>query len=225
VGAGRAAALYDLDVIADIPASSISSALGCGDPGAGADYKPGETVVDLGSGGGTDCILAARAVGPTGRVVGVDLSPNMVALARRSRSQLGLSNLEFFQGEAEHLPMQDASADVIISNNTINLSPDKDALFAEMYRVLKPGGRFVLCDVTIDDVLPSEARLKIFARASCINGALEQRDMRDKLLRAGFVDVRLDQIQPLREENFAQLSCVRVLGVKPKNGRRTQRQH
>jgi ubiquinone/menaquinone biosynthesis C-methylase UbiE len=215
-GTGRAPELYDPDALGDIPARSTSSALGCGDPAAAANYKPGETVVDLGSGGGIDCILAARAVGATGRVVGVDLSANMIALARRSRSQLGLSNLEFFQGEAEHLPMQDASADVVISNNTINLVADKDALFAEMYRVLKPGGRFVLCDVTIDSALPNQVRSQVFARAGCINGALEQRDMQEKLLRAGFANVRLDQIQPLNEENFAGLSCVRALGVKAK---------
>ena len=149
--------LYDLAEIKGLPGEAVAASAGCGNPTALASLKPGETVVDLGSGGGIDCFLAARAVGPEGRVFGLDMTPEMVDLARSNARKLDLRNVEFHLTEMEDSPIPDGSADAIISNCVINLAPDKDAVFKEAYRILKPGGRMFVSDMLLTDELPAEA--------------------------------------------------------------------
>jgi ubiquinone/menaquinone biosynthesis C-methylase UbiE len=185
-------ALYDQADIADLPDTVTGISLGCGDPTAIANLKPGETVLDLGSGGGIDCFLAAKKVGPTGRVIGVDMTDSMLALARQNKAKLGLTNVEFRKGEIEALPVDSNSVDVIISNCVINLSPDKDAVFREAVRVLKPGGRFSVSDMVTEGEFPPQLRANVNAWAGCITGALDQMDYLEKMRQAGFVDVEVE---------------------------------
>ncbi len=173
--------------------------LGCGNPQAIADLKPGEVVLDLGAGGGFDCFLAARAVGPTGLVIGVDMTPEMVARARENAAKSGLGNVEFRLGEIEHLPVADASVDVIISNCVINLSPDKPAVFRDAYRVLKPGGRLAVSDVVATADLPSEWRDDMRMLSGCISGAADIDTLVRIMQNAGFVDIRIEPKEGSRE--------------------------
>ncbi len=173
--------------------------VGCGNPQAIADLKPGEVVLDLGAGGGFDCFLAARAVGPTGRVIGVDMTPEMVARARENAAKSGLGNVEFRLGEIEHLPVADASVDVIISNCVINLSPDKPAVFRDAYRVLKPGGRLAVSDVVATADLPSEWRDDMRMLSGCISGAADIDTLVRIMQNAGFVDIRIEPKEGSRE--------------------------
>jgi len=184
--------LYNQGDLADLPDSVTGISLGCGDPTAIANLKPGETVLDLGSGGGIDCFLAAKKVGPTGRVIGVDMTDSMLALAHQNKAKLGLTNVEFRKGEIEDLPVESNSVDIIISNCVINLSPDKDAVFREAFRVLKPGGRFSVSDMVTEGEFPRQLRTNINAWAGCITGALDQADYLEKMDRAGFVDVEVE---------------------------------
>jgi arsenite methyltransferase len=156
-----------------------------------ADLQPGEVVLDLGSGGGLDCIRAARKVGPEGRVIGLDMTPEMVKLARHNARQAGATNVEFRYGEIEDIPLPDESVDVIISNCVINLSPDKDAVFSEAYRVLRPGGRMIVSDIVIDGQLPQPIRDSLVAWAGCVAGALEEPDYLGKIRAAGFAEVEV----------------------------------
>lgn len=184
--------LYNQDDIGDLPGSVTDISLGCGDPITLANLKPGETVLDLGSGGGIDCFLAAKVVGHTGRVIGVDMTDNMLALANKNKAELGVDNVEFRKGEIEDLPVEDNSIDVIISNCVINLSTDKDAVFREAFRVLKPGARFTVSDMVTEGEFPAQLRENVNAWSGCISGALDQTDYLQKLRSAGFVDVEVE---------------------------------
>jgi arsenite methyltransferase len=165
--------------------------LGCGNPTAIAALGAGETVLDLGSGGGFDCFLAARAVGPSGRVIGVDMTPEMIGRARENARKVSATNVEFRLGEIEHLPVADGTVDAIMSNCVINLSPEKEAVFAEAHRVLRPGGRLAISDVVAIAPIPSELQTQAAALAGCIAGAAPLEDVKAMLARVGFVDIRV----------------------------------
>jgi SAM-dependent methyltransferase len=180
---------YAAEDLKDLPEEALSS-LGCGNPTAIAGLKEGEYVLDLGSGGGLDCFLAAQKVGPSGRAVGLDMTLDMVELARRNAGKVGLSNVEFHQGDMERMPFPDASFDVIISNCVINLSPDKDAVFRESFRVLKPGGRFRVSDIVWVRTPTEKERSDLESWAGCVAGALMVGEYVAKLSAAGFSDVR-----------------------------------
>jgi SAM-dependent methyltransferase len=191
VGADGAARFYSVAELADLPGSVTDVSLGCGNPTAIAALQPGQVVLDLGSGGGIDCFIAAGKVGPEGRVIGLDMTPDMIKLARRNAKKVGLKNVEFRYGEMEDIPLPDASVDVIISNCVINLSPDKDAVFGEAFRVLRPGGRMTVSDIVIDGELPRSIRSRLDAWASCIAGALDESVYLDKIRAAGFEEVEV----------------------------------
>jgi len=174
--------------------------LGCGDPVSLAALQPGETVVDLGSGAGHDCLLAARLVGPGGHVIGVDMTPEMLSRARENARSAGCSWVEFRLGEIEHLPVADATADVVISNCVINLSPDKAAVFAEAFRVLRPGGRLAIADTLAVSVLPEELRNDPEAWSCCVGGAATADELDQWLKAAGFVDIRIERIESSRQQ-------------------------
>jgi len=188
--------LYDLEQLGSLPVEAVVASLGCGNPTALADLKAGETVLDLGSGGGIDVLLSARRVGPTGKAYGLDMTDQMLALARENQRKSGVTNVEFLRGEIEHIPLPDNSVDVIISNCVINLSADKDAVLREAFRVLKPGGRFAVSDVVVrgHDV-PAEVRRSMELWIGCVAGALEESDYRAKLEGAGFEQV---DVEPTR---------------------------
>jgi SAM-dependent methyltransferase len=162
---------------------------GCGNPTALAELQPGEVVLDLGSGGGIDCFLAAKKVGPAGRVIGLDMTPDMIMLAQRNAKKVGATNVEFRYGEIEDIPLPDESVDAVISNCVINLSPDKDAVFREVYRVLRPGGRMSVSDIVLYGEIPAAIRDSLAAWASCLAGALDESDYLGKIRAAGFADV------------------------------------
>ena len=188
--------LYDESQAAAIPAEAMLASLGCGNPTALAELRAGEVVLDLGSGGGIDVLLSAKRVGPTGKAYGLDMTDEMLALARENQVRSGLTNVEFLRGEIEHIPLPDSSVDVIISNCVINLSADKDRAIAEAFRVLKPGGRFAVSDVVVKDGdVPEEVRRSMELWVGCVAGALSHDSYRDKLQRAGFE--RID-IEPTR---------------------------
>jgi SAM-dependent methyltransferase len=165
--------------------------LGCGNPVALASLKAGETVLDLGSGGGIDCFLAARKVGPQGRVIGVDMTTEMIRLARENAKKSGLTNVEFRQGEIENLPVEDETVDAVISNCVINLSTDKETVFREIHRVLKPGGRMMVSDIVLDSELPASVKDSVAAYTGCIGGALKRADYLAAMAKAGFTQVEI----------------------------------
>src|SRR5947209_20275009 len=178
--------LYDNAQAGQIPEEALKASLGCGNPTALAMLNPGETVLDLGSGGGIDVLLSARRVGPTGKAYGLDMTDDMLALARENQRKTGVENVEFLKGEIEHIPLPDKSVDVIISNCVINLSADKDEVLREAFRVLKPGGRFAVSDVVTRGAMPPEIRERVLLWVGCIAGALEEDEYRLKLGAAGF---------------------------------------
>ncbi len=183
--------LYSVDETSALPAEAVLASLGCGNPTALAELRHGEVVLDLGSGGGIDVLLSARRVGPRGKAYGVDMTDEMLALARENQAKAGVENVEFLKGELEALPLPDASVDVIISNCVVNLSTDKDRALAEAYRVLKPGGRFAVSDVLFQgdmSVVPRALLDDPDAWSACVSGALEERDFVARLTRAGFAD-------------------------------------
>jgi arsenite methyltransferase len=181
---------YTADDLAAAP-DGANLGLGCGNPQAIAALRPGETVLDLGSGGGFDCFLAAKQVGPTGQVLGVDMTPAMVTKARANAARIGATTVEFRLGEIEHLPVADASVDVILSNCVINLSPDKDAVFREAFRVLRAGGRLAISDVVAVAPIPAELRERLEAFTGCVAGAASIDGVARMLHESGFVDVRV----------------------------------
>ncbi len=181
--------LYDNAEIAELPESVTAISLGCGNPTAIASLQPGQTVLDLGSGGGIDCFLAARQVGPEGHVIGLDMTTDMIRLARRNAKKLGLTNVEFRWGEIEEMPVADASVDVVISNCVINLSPDKPQVFREAYRVLKPGGHLAVSDMVFEVPVPEALRTDLDSWAGCVAGAWLEDDYLAAIRAAGFTDV------------------------------------
>ncbi len=172
-----------------IPQDVAATSLGCGTPLEIARLQPGETVLDLGSGGGLDCFYASKMVGPTGRVIGVDMTPEMIALANANAQKVGATNVEFRPGHLEQLPLDDASVDVIISNCVVNLAPDKDRVFQEAFRVLKPGGRVAISDMVSRIPIPSALRSNMASWAACVSGAITEKEYLAKMRAAGFVDV------------------------------------
>jgi len=179
--------LYDESQAAAIPAEALLASLGCGNPTTLAELKPGEVVLDLGSGGGIDVLLSAKRVGPTGWAYGLDMTDEMLALARENQQKSGLTNVTFLKGEIEQIPLPNDSVDVIISNCVINLSADKDRVIAEAFRVLRPGGRFAVSDVVArGEAVPDALRRNMELWVGCVAGALEESSYRDKLARAGF---------------------------------------
>ncbi|MCX7840435.1 MAG: arsenite methyltransferase [Anaerolineae bacterium] len=173
-----------------LPTEVVNTSLGCGTPLEIAQLQPGETVLDLGSGGGLDCLLAAKRVGAHGRVIGVDMTPEMIALARANAHKVGATNVEFRQGELEHLPLDDASVDVIISNCVVNLAPDKVRVFREAFRVLKPDGRIAVSDMVARAPLPDSLRTDMAVWAACIGGAITEHEYIEAMRAAGFVEVQ-----------------------------------
>jgi SAM-dependent methyltransferase len=188
--------LYDATQSGEVPELALKASLGCGNPTALAELKPGETVLDLGSGGGIDVLLSARRVGPTGKAYGLDMTDDMLALAEDNKRKSGLTNVEFLKGEIERIPLPDNSVDVIISNCVINLSGDKDRVIKEAFRVLKPGGRFAVSDVVVRGAVPEAVRKNMELWVGCVAGALGDDEYVAKLARAGFHEI---DIEPTRE--------------------------
>ncbi len=184
--------LYGDNETAALPEAAVLASLGCGNPTALAQITPGETVLDLGSGGGIDVLLSAKRVGPTGKVYGLDMTDEMLELARANQAQAGVTNVEFLKGDIDQIPLPDDSVDLIISNCVINLSPDKDRVLAEAFRVLKPGGRFAVSDIVIRGAMPEAVRRSVELWAGCVAGALEEQDYRTKLERTGFAQVSIE---------------------------------
>jgi ubiquinone/menaquinone biosynthesis C-methylase UbiE len=192
--------LYDGSQTSEIPEAALMASLGCGNPTALAELKPGETVLDLGSGGGIDVLLSARRVGPTGKAYGLDMTDEMLALAHDNQRKAGVENVEFLKGEIENIPLPDNSVDVVISNCVINLSADKDRVLSEAFRVLKPGGRFAVSDIVVRGEVPAEIRRNVELWIGCMAGALEENEYLTKLKRAGFEVVTME---PTRVYNVA----------------------
>ena len=184
--------LYGGQEVADLPQEAVAASLGCGNPTALADLRPGDTVLDLGSGGGIDVLLSAKRVGPSGKAYGLDMTDEMLALARENQRKAGLANVEFLKGEIEQIPLPDNAVDVIISNCVINLSGDKDRVFAEAFRVLRPGGRFAVSDVVVRGEVPEAIRRSMELWIGCVAGALEESDYAARLAKAGFEAVAVE---------------------------------
>ncbi len=186
--------LYPVDLLTTVPADISSTSYGCGDPITLASLKPGQTVLDLGSGAGLDCILAAQKVGETGHVIGVDMTPEMIERAQVNAKKVNLSNLEFRQGYLENLPVDSNTVDVIISNCVINLSPDKEKVFNEAFRVLAPGGKLAVSDIVTDGELPESIRKSLSAWAGCVAGAVDAKDYIAMMESVGFTDISIKPV-------------------------------
>jgi SAM-dependent methyltransferase len=197
--------LYDGRQTSQIPAEALLASLGCGNPTALAELEPGETVLDLGSGGGIDVLLSAKRVGPSGRAYGLDMTDEMLALARENQRKAGVQNAEFLKGEIENIPLPDNSVDVIISNCVINLSADKDRVLREAFRVLKPGGRFAVSDIVVRGEVPAEIRHNVELWIGCLAGALEENEYLAKLARVGFEVVTMEPTRIYRVDDAREL--------------------
>jgi ubiquinone/menaquinone biosynthesis C-methylase UbiE len=196
--------LYSANQTGTIPEKAVQASLGCGNPTALTDLRPGETVLDLGSGGGIDVLLSANRVGPTGKAYGLDMTDDMLALARENQRQAGVTNVEFLKGEIENIPLPDNSVDVVISNCVINLSADKDRVLREAFRVLKPGGRFAVSDVVVRGSVPEVVRKSMLLWVGCIAGALEESDYIAKLKGAGFDEATVEPTRIYNVEDARQ---------------------
>jgi len=193
--------LYDTAQTAELPETAVLASLGCGNPTALVELKPGEIVLDLGSGGGIDVLLSARRVGPTGKAYGLDMTDEMLALANENKAKAGVENVEFLKGEIENIPLPDNSVDVVISNCVINLSGDKDRVLHEAFRVLKPGGRFAVSDVVTRGEMLPEIRKSVLLWVGCVAGALEENEYKGKLMSAGFESVDIEPTRIYRAED------------------------
>jgi len=193
--------LYDQLQKDELPEAAVLASLGCGNPTALARLAPGEVVLDLGSGGGIDVLLSAKRVGPAGKAYGLDMTDEMLALARENQRKAGVANVEFLKGEIENIPLPDASVDVVISNCVINLSADKDRVLREAFRVLKPGGRFAVSDVVTRGEVPEEIRRNMLLWVGCVAGALEENEYRARLAAAGFEAVEIEPTRIYRPED------------------------
>jgi arsenite methyltransferase len=208
--------LYDSIQAGQIPEEAMLASLGCGNPTALAQLNPGEVVLDLGSGGGIDVLLSARRVGPTGKAYGLDMTEEMLALANENKRKAGAQNVEFLRGEIEHIPLPDKAVDVIISNCVINLSADKDQVFREAFRVLKPGGRFAVSDVVTRGAINSEIRLSMLLWIGCVAGALGDDEYRNKLAAAGFERIDIEPTRVFSAEDareFLSVKCINTDAV------------
>ena len=205
--------LYDASQAEQIPEEALQASLGCGNPTALAKLHPGETVLDLGSGGGIDVLLSARRVGPTGKAYGLDMTDEMLALANKNKRKAGAANVEFLRGEIEHIPLPDDSVDVIISNCVINLSSDKDAVLREAFRVLKPGGRFAVSDVVTRGEIAPEIRKSVLLWVGCVAGALEENEYRSKLAGAGFEGIEIEPTRIYKVEDARKFLSEKGLDV------------
>jgi arsenite methyltransferase len=196
--------LYDAAETGEIPPEALLASLGCGNPTALAKLNPGETVLDLGSGGGIDVLLSARRVGPTGKAYGLDMTDEMLALAHENQRKAGITNAEFLRGEIENIPLPDNSVDIIISNCVINLSADKDRVLREAFRVLKPGGRLAVSDVVVRGAIPPAIKRSVELWAGCVAGALEESEYRAKLAAAGFEAIEVEPTRIYRADDARQ---------------------
>ncbi len=203
--------LYAADEMSQVPEAAVLASLGCGNPAALAELRPGEVVLDLGSGGGIDVLLSARRVGPAGMAYGVDMTDEMLYLARRNQREAGISNAEFLKGSIEDIPLPDGSVDVIISNCVINLSTDKDRVLREAFRVLRPGGRFAVSDVVVQGRIPEAVPRSIEAWVGCLAGALHEEEYGRKLRAVGFTDIEVDIARVYGAQDLQELD--RAFGV------------
>jgi arsenite methyltransferase len=205
--------LYDSAQEGEIPEAALKASLGCGNPTLLAALNPGETVLDLGSGGGIDVLLSARRVGPTGKAYGLDMTDEMLALANENKRTAGVENVEFLKGEIENIPLPDHSVDVIISNCVINLSSNKDRVIAEAFRVLKPGGRFAVSDVVTKGEMLPEIRKSVLLWVGCVAGALEENDYKSKLAAAGFENIDVEPTRVYRVEDAREFLATEGIDV------------
>lgn len=205
--------LYENEETASLPADAVAASLGCGNPTALAQLTAGETVLDLGSGGGIDVLLSAKRVGPTGKAYGLDMTDEMLSLARENQCKAGVKNVEFLKGEIENIPLPENSVDVIISNCVINLSGDKDKVLAEAFRVLKPGGRFAVSDVVVRGEVPESIRRPVELWIGCVAGALEETEYRSKLAQVGFRDIDVEPTRIYRLDDAQELLTASGLDV------------
>jgi arsenite methyltransferase len=212
--------LYDDGLLENLPAGVTGLSAGCGDPVTIAGLRPGETVLDLGSGGGIDCFLAGRQVGPGGRVIGVDMTPGMIEQADANKEKLGAANVEFRRGQIESLPVESDSVDVVMSNCVINLSPDKPDVFRETFRVLKPGGRISISDIVTEGDFSPELQARLDKWAECVTGAVGAQEYIGMMREAGFVDVRIVDKADAgeivgRQDGMPRISSARITARKP----------
>lgn len=207
--------LYAESESSTLPESALRASLGCGNPTALAQLKPGETVLDLGSGGGIDVLLSARRVGPQGKAYGLDMTDEMLTLANENKTKSGLTNVEFLRGEIESIPLPDNSVDVIVSNCVINLSADKDQVLREAYRVLKPGGRFAVSDVVVRGEVPPEIRRSMELWVGCVAGALSDDEYQSKLIKAGFEKVEIEPTRIYKPEDAKEF--LKSAGLNPES--------
>jgi SAM-dependent methyltransferase len=205
--------LYDAGQKSELPETAVLASLGCGNPTALAQLNPGEVVLDLGSGGGIDVLLSARRVGPAGKAYGLDMTDEMLALARENQRKAGVENVEFLKGEIEAIPLPDNSIDVIISNCVINLSADKDRVLREAFRVLKPGGRFAVSDVVVRGPMPEEIRRNVELWVGCVAGALSENDYRAKLAAAGFGAIEIEPTRVYKVEDAREFLAAEGIDV------------